>query len=215
MFAFHPDVSSRRFIPTFHPDVSSRRFIPTFHPDVSSRRFIPTFHRGLRAGSRGFVTRPEPSCAQFGIEFDYDVDNTILLLHGDLDALSVAAFSGALIALAERGTRFVTIDLSKLRFCSIGGLRAMAELAARLNAVGGGVRILGPSILTRMLDLADVRSLFTVGDPQPIELPIDELPIDELPMELREGALLDPAASRAPRSSRPRASSLHRLSTGA
>jgi anti-anti-sigma factor len=151
------------------------------------------------------VTRPETSCAQFGIEFDYDVDNTILLLHGELDALSVAAFSGALIALAERGTRFVTIDLSKLRFCSIGGLRAMAELAARLNAVGGGVRIVGPSILTRMLDLADLRSLFTVGDPQPIEQPI----------ELRDGALPDPAASCPPRSSRPRASSLHRLSTGA
>ena len=147
------------------------------------------------------MTRPERSCAQFGIDFDYDVDNTFVSLHGELDALSVAAFSGALIALAERGTRNVTIDLSTLHFCSIGGLRAMTELAARLNAVDGRVQILAPSILTRMLDVADLRSMFTVGDPQPIEPQL---------IDVRDGYA---AGDRRPRSTH--ASSRHRLSTGA
>jgi anti-anti-sigma factor len=145
--------------------------------------------------------RPKSSCAQFGIDFHYDVGNTIVSIHGELDALSVPAFTGALVALAERGIRFVTIDLSELRFCSVGGLRAMAELAARLNAVDGRVAILAPAILTRMLDLSDLQSLFVVEDPLTTDAP--------------SNADSDSAINRALRSSRPRASSLHRLSTGA
>ena len=138
--------------------------------------------------------RPKSSCAQFGIEFDYDVGRTLLALHGELDALSVPAFAGVLSALVERGVLSVTIDLSDLRFCNLGGLRAMAELAARLHAVDGRVEIVAPGILTRMLGLADLRSLFVIDD--------------------RE--LADPAheASRSPRAARPRAGSLQRLSTG-
>jgi hypothetical protein len=47
----------------------------------------------------------------------------------------------------------------------VGDLRAMSELAARLNAIDGRVAILAPAILTRMLDMSDLRSLFVVGDP--------------------------------------------------
>jgi hypothetical protein len=82
----------------------------------------------------------------------------------------------------------------------------MTELAARLNAVDGRVQILAPSILTRMLDIADLRSMFTVGDPQPIEPQL---------IDGRDGALPDPAVSGPPRASRPHAGSRHRLSTGA
>jgi anti-anti-sigma factor len=110
------------------------------------------------------VHRPKSSSAQFGIDFDYDVDTTFLSLHGELDALSVPAFAGVLRALAERGARSVTIDLSDLRFCNVGGLRAMAELAARLHAVDGKVEIRAPSILMRMLELSDLQSLFVIDD---------------------------------------------------
>jgi len=110
------------------------------------------------------VPRPKNNSSQFGLEFDYDAGNTLLSLHGELDALSVPAFAGALRALAERGARSVSIDLSDLRFCNVGGLRAMAELAARLHAVDGQVQILGPSILTRLLELSDLQSLFVIAD---------------------------------------------------
>jgi anti-anti-sigma factor len=134
------------------------------------------------------------------MDFDYDVGSTVVSVHGELDALSVLAFAGALIALANRGTHFVTLDLSQLRFCSVGGLRAMAELAARVNAVGGQVEVLAPTILTRMLDMNDLNTLFVIRDPQTTVPGADDF---------------DSAISRASHSSRPRTSSLHRLSTGA
>jgi anti-sigma B factor antagonist len=102
--------------------------------------------------------------AQFGMEFDYDVGRTVVALHGELDALSVPAFAGALNALADQGARSVTIDLTGLRFCNIGGLRAMTELAARLHADDGRVEIVAPDILMRMLGPADLRSLFVIDE---------------------------------------------------
>jgi anti-anti-sigma factor len=144
--------------------------------------------------------RARPSSAQFGMDIEYDVGAVVMWLSGELDALSVPVFAGALVGLADQGARVVTIDLTHLRFCNIGGLRAMAELAARLNDIDGRVEIVAPAILTRMLELGDLRSLFVVHDleqPDPAAAALD----------LR-------TAGTAPHSSRPRASSLHRLSSG-
>jgi anti-anti-sigma factor len=143
------------------------------------------------------VKRARTSLPQFCMEFDYDVGRTTLYLGGELDSLSVAPFAGALFAIAERGTRAVTIDLTELRFCNVGGLRAMAELAARLNAIEGSVEIVAPAILTRMLEISDLKSLFVITEPASTTPPSVDL-VD---------------ANRAPRTSRPRASSLHRLPT--
>jgi anti-anti-sigma factor len=140
------------------------------------------------------VTRRKSSSAQFGMDFDYDVGRTTISLHGELDALSVPAFAAVLSALVERGVRAVTIDLSDLRFCNVGGLRAMAELSARLNEVDGRVEILAPIILTRMLGIADLQALFVIDE------------------RGGQDALVDLEPSRT-RSGRPRASSLQRLST--
>ncbi len=139
--------------------------------------------------------------AQFGIEFEYDADVTMLTLHGELDALSVPAFAAVTAALVERGVRSVSIDLSDLRFCNIGGLRAMAELAARLHADDGQVEILAPAILTRLLGLADLRSLFVIDETKMPGAGSDDVP---LPPGTEPDRLV--------RSSRPRAASLQRLS---
>jgi anti-anti-sigma factor len=134
------------------------------------------------------------------MDIEYDVGNILLWLSGELDALSVPAFAGTLGALAQQGARVVTIDLTHLRFCNIGGLRAMAELAARLNHVDGRVEIVAPSILTRMLEIGDLRSLFVVHD---------------LDAPDASGALVDARTTgQSSRSGRPRTSSLHRLSSG-
>jgi len=106
------------------------------------------------------MTRP----AQFAIEFDHGVGSMTLRLFGELDALSVPAFAATLVAIQERGNRFVTIDLSGLQFCNVSGLRAMTDLAAHLQTRDGRVRIVEPWILTRMLDIADLRALFTIED---------------------------------------------------
>ena len=143
--------------------------------------------------------RQVSSSAQFGIDFEYQGAHTLLSLRGELDALSVPAFAGVLNTLVERGARSVTIELSELRFCDIGGLRAMAELAARLHAVDGSVEVLAPSILLRMLELSDLESLFHIED-----------------SPARSCApLIDGQLGPAARSGRPRADSPPRLSSGA
>ena len=166
------------------------------------RREQPGEHvsRASRAGYSRGVTRPRPSSAQFGMDIEFDVGSILLGLSGELDALSVPVFSRALVALAEQGARVVTIDLTQLRLCDIGGLRAMAELAARLNDVDGRVEIIAPSILTRMVEIGDLRSLFVVHD---LEAP----DTSGAPVDLR-------TAGQSARAGRPRASSLHRLSSG-
>jgi anti-anti-sigma factor len=130
------------------------------------------------------------------MDIEYDVGSIVMWLSGELDALSVPVFTGALVALAEQGARVVTIDLAHLRFCNIGGLRAMAELAARLNDVDGRVEIVAPSVLTRMLEIGDLRSLFVLHD---LEAPDAT--------DVRVGV-------EAPRTGRPRTSSLQRLVSG-
>ena len=113
------------------------------------------------------------TCSHFGIDFDYDVGKISISLHGELDALGVPAFGAVLCAIAERGTRSVTIDLSALRFCNVGGLRVMAELAARLNEIDGRVEIVAPAILTRMLEISDLHSLFVIADPGATRTSVD------------------------------------------
>jgi anti-anti-sigma factor len=102
--------------------------------------------------------------AQFGVDFDYSGETTSVLLYGELDALSAPAFRAALLTLSDRENRVVSIDLSRLVFCNIGGLRAMAELAAQLHAVGGRVEIVGHEVLTKMLEISDLASMFTIRE---------------------------------------------------
>lgn len=136
------------------------------------------------------------------MDVGYDGAHVMLWLRGELDALSGPLFAGALDAIANQGALVVAIDLSRLRFCNIGGLRAMAELAARLNGVGGRVEIIAPPLLTRMLELSDLRLLFVVHDldqPDPTAITGDDQRV----------------VNRAPRAaSRPRTGSRHRLSSG-
>jgi len=151
------------------------------------------------------VTRSSSSCSQFGIDFDYDVGTVVISLHGELDALSVPAFGGVLRALAERGTRSVTIDLSELRFCNVGGLRVMAELATCLNAIDGRVEIRSPAILARMLEISELHSLFVIVEGDRAAGAFGSRSAERVPFS---------RLTRATRSSRPRVGSRHRLSAG-
>ena len=101
---------------------------------------------------------------QFAIEFEFEIGCTTLRLHGELDAMSTPVFATALSTIQERDVRFVNIDLSGLGFCNVGGLRAMTELAARLHAREGHVKLLDPWILTRLLDIVDLRSMFLLEE---------------------------------------------------
>jgi anti-anti-sigma factor len=148
--------------------------------------------QGLRRGS------PR---AQFGIDVDTAPGATTVIPHGEIDAPSAPIFGAVLEAVSSRAVELVTIDLSDVRFCNVAGLRAMTELAARLHASDGRVRIVAPAVLDRMLDLADLRSMFELPDPG---APEAESLHPQLPRRRVNGN----------GSARPRMSSPRRLATG-
>ncbi len=163
------------------------------------RESAPDVSLGSVPGYARPVQRPGPSSAQFGMDFEFDVGSSYVALRGELDSLSTPTFAATLASLVDRGVRVVAIDLSELRFCSIGGLRAMAELAARLHAVDGRVEIVAPAILTRMLELDDLGSLFSIRDSTAVLTP---------------AVGVDARRERPAKTSRPRVGSTHRLPTG-
>jgi anti-anti-sigma factor len=138
--------------------------------------------------------------AQFGIDVDAMPDRTVVVPHGELDALSAPIFSAVLDAVSARGIRLVVIDLGDVRACNVAALRAMTELAARLHTVEGQVRIVAPAVLDRMLALTDLRSMFELDDPGAVGT---------------ANALASEPYRRAgvSRSPRPRMTSPHRLAT--
>jgi anti-anti-sigma factor len=139
---------------------------------------------------------------QFGVDIDTMPGAITVIPHGELDALSAPIFGAVLEAVSSRASQLVVLDLGDVRFCNIGALRAMTELAARQRAADGRVRIVAPAVLDRMLELADLRSMFDLDDPRVVAGAADGVHV----------------TSRRPagvkRSVRPRASSPHRLATG-
>jgi anti-anti-sigma factor len=107
---------------------------------------------------------PERPHAQFGIDVDAMPDGTVVVPHGELDALSAPVFAAVLDAVCARDIHLVVIDLSDVRACNVAALRAMTELAARLHTVDGRVRIVARTVLDRMLALTDLHSMFELDD---------------------------------------------------
>ena len=141
--------------------------------------------------------------AQFGVDIDTTSGATTVIPHGELDALSAPVFAAVLETVSARFVALVVVDLSEVPFCNVAALRAMTELAARLHGAGGRVRLVEPRVLDRMLDLADLRSMFELDDPRPFERDA----------EGAHGTVAHRLAG-AGRSVRPRSSSPHRLATG-
>lgn len=140
--------------------------------------------------------------AAFGLDIETTARGTTVIPHGELEALSAPVFAAVLDAVAARAPRLVVIDLGDVRFCSVAALRAMAELAARLQATDGRVRIVAPAVLDRMLEVADLRSMFELDDHRLPQCDADSV------------RQLVPRAVNAGRSARPRTTSPRRLATG-
>ena len=159
--------------------------------------------KGARANgvNRSPDLRRGRSHTQFGIDIDTATRATTVIPHGEIDALNAPVFGAVLEAVCLRAVEVVTIDLSDVRFCNVAGLRAMTELAARLHASNGRVRIVAPAVLDRMLDLADLRSMFELPDPR-------------TPDAAMVHATVPRRLAKENRSARPRTSSPRRLATG-
>jgi anti-anti-sigma factor len=72
-----------------------------------------------------------------------DAAATIVHVAGELDYLTIPAFERALPERAALGAR-VVLDLSRVTFCSVVGIRALARLRERLDADGHALEIRRP-----------------------------------------------------------------------
>jgi len=159
-----------------------------------------------RAGRNGVNTERDTrrsDAFQFGIDIDTTPGATTVIPHGELDAVSAPIFGAVLEAVSARAVQLVVLDLDDVRFCNIAALRAMTELAARQHAADGRVRIVALAVLDRMLELADLRSMFDVDDHSVVAGEADGVHVAS-PYRV----------ATVNRSVRPRTSSPHRLATG-
>ncbi|MFD0856173.1 STAS domain-containing protein [Actinomadura adrarensis] len=67
------------------------------------------------------------------LQLDGVFEPPYLVVAGEIDLATVAVFTAALSSMVERGTGDVWVDVEKLGFIDVGGLRALASAACRLE----------------------------------------------------------------------------------
>ena len=108
----------------------------------------------------------------FDVEVDSLEEETVLALHGELDASTQQIFASALAGVVESATRIV-LDLSDLTFMDCGniGLINRSQIAAAQR--GASVELRSPN--PRLVRLMELTGLLPSGDGEaigPIALPL-------------------------------------------
>ncbi|MFC1415832.1 STAS domain-containing protein [Streptacidiphilus cavernicola] len=70
---------------------------------------------------------------------------TVIALVGELDLDATALLIGSVGTCLRSGARVITVDLSALTFCDIGGLNAFLAAAGSAGAAGGRLRLENPT----------------------------------------------------------------------
>jgi anti-sigma B factor antagonist len=88
---------------------------------------------------------------------------TVLLIHGVLDAVTAPDIRPTIDALVAEQRRSITVDLSSLRLIDSSGVGVIVSLYKRCTAFGGAVRVQGvrdqPLTIFRLLRLDRVFAL--------------------------------------------------------
>lgn len=77
--------------------------------------------------------------------------HVVLTLVGELDLTAAAKVLPAVVRILIRAPDVVTVDLSGVTFCDLGGLRAVREAEALVRASGAGCRTTGERPCTTWL----------------------------------------------------------------
>jgi anti-sigma B factor antagonist len=105
------------------------------------------------------VTHP-----QIEIQSAEQSGSAVLTVSGEVDLATAPALQTALLAMMERGSARVIVDMAEVTFMDSSGLSAL--LAAR--DAGGEefemVLVVGPGMVRRLLDTTAIGTLFTVVD---------------------------------------------------
>jgi anti-anti-sigma factor len=98
-----------------------------------------------------------PRSVQFEIAVDFDADQTILHVRGDVDLLTAPTLHAALNAVVDHSHVEVVLELAGLTFMDASGLRVIADISTRL-ATSSRVLIVrsAPPMTRRILELTQV-----------------------------------------------------------
>ena len=90
----------------------------------------------------------------------------VLHVRGELDVATADQLHRALApVVADPAVTAVVVDLGRLEFCDVSGLRAVLEAAGRLEVRGAALRLRDPSPLVRR-----VLALLALDDRLPVEV---------------------------------------------
>jgi anti-anti-sigma factor len=78
-------------------------------------------------------------------------DQVVVRVTGESDLSTAPLLADALQRAEDHGTRVVVVDVSGARFWDCSGLRALADLTARLRASDRECRLVGATAATRRL----------------------------------------------------------------
>lgn len=100
-------------------------------------------------------------------------DVAAVFLEGELDIVGSAALRDAVAAVFASGRAVIVLDLAKLTYIDSVGLGALLDARKLARQKGGDVRLrnINP-IISRVLEIADIRSLFTIDMDGPPVAPV-------------------------------------------
>ena len=97
---------------------------------------------------------------QFGVAVDFEDDQTVLGVRGDVDLLTASTLHAALDALVDQTRGDVVLELAGLTFMDASGLRVIAETSARLATSSRALIVRSaPTMTRRILELTQVVDL--------------------------------------------------------
>ncbi|MFP5369718.1 MAG: STAS domain-containing protein [Actinomycetes bacterium] len=93
-------------------------------------------------------------------------DRIVVRFTGETDLSTAPAFAAELARAAAHGTRWVLVDVSRLRFWDCSGLHSLAYVTAELAQAGRQVRIIGAGAATRrLIAMADFSEALELDGP--------------------------------------------------
>jgi anti-anti-sigma factor len=96
------------------------------------------------------VVGPHPF-ARFEMAISFDVDETIVAVHGEVDLLTAPTLQSAVDSLLERGAAHIVLDLAELTFMDASGLRVIAHISARLATLNRVLAVRSAPAMTRLI----------------------------------------------------------------
>ena len=101
-----------------------------------------------------------PRSVQFEIAVDFDADQTILHVRGDVDLLTAPTLHAAMNALVDQSHVDIVLELAGLTFMDASGLRVIADISTQLATSSRELIVRSaPSMTRRILELTHVSDL--------------------------------------------------------